>query len=182
MKSSIGISTTDIFAPIKSISNGSIILDNNVKVTGVKIVPRNIFILDQQSQDNVMFQLQSFYDSIDYEFWIIIADRPVDINVYISQLQVHYNEVQDVKKRKLTVDDLNKAQMFVNENVVDTEYYLLFKEKNEELLQKRLRNLITGLAACGLSAAQTSNDDLRIVLDNFLNGGKSFNVGTVKPL
>ena len=182
MKSSSVISTSDIFAPIKSIANGAIILDNNVRVTGVKITPRNIFILDQQSQDNVIFQLQAFYDSIDYEFWIIIADRPVDINVYISQLQVHYNEVQDVKKRKLIVDDLNKAQMFINENVVDTEYYLLFKEKNEELLQKKLRSLITGLASCGLNAAQTSNDDLRIVLDNFLNGGKSFNVGTVKPL
>ncbi|NLA33458.1 MAG: hypothetical protein GX861_01140 [Tenericutes bacterium] len=182
MKKTSVINTTDAFAPIKSITNGAILLNNNIKVTGVKITPRNIFILDQQSQDNIILQLRTFYDSIDYEFWIIIADRPVDINVYISQLQVHYNEIQDVKKRKLIIDDLNKAQMFINENVVDTEYYLLFKEKNEEVLQRKLRGLITGLATCGLTAAQTSNDDLRVVLDNFLNGGKSFNVGTVKPL
>ena len=32
--------------PIQGIVNGEIVLDNGVKVTGVKIKPRNIFILD----------------------------------------------------------------------------------------------------------------------------------------
>ena len=31
--------------PVKSITNGTIVLNNNYKVTGVKIVPRNIFIM-----------------------------------------------------------------------------------------------------------------------------------------
>jgi len=66
-------------------------------------------------------------------------------------------------------------------NIVDTEYYILFKEKNLELIQKKIRLLINGLAGCGLSASQTSNDDLRIVLDNFLNGGKTTEFGTVVP-
>ena len=33
--------------PIRGIQNGEIILDNGQRVTGVKINPRNIFILDQ---------------------------------------------------------------------------------------------------------------------------------------
>ena len=49
------------------------------------------------------------------------------------------------------------------------EYYILFKEKNDDLIQKRLRTLITGLANAGLEATQVSNDDLRIILDNFLS-------------
>ena len=36
---------TEDWIPIKAISNGMITLDNDMKVTGVKIVPRNIFIL-----------------------------------------------------------------------------------------------------------------------------------------
>ena len=32
--------------PIRGIQNGEIILDNGYRVTGVKIKPRNIFILD----------------------------------------------------------------------------------------------------------------------------------------
>lgn len=35
---------------------------------------------------------------IDYEFWIVVADRPVDINLYLSQLQLLYNSTSDVKK------------------------------------------------------------------------------------
>ena len=43
-------------------------------------------------------------------------------------------------------------------------------------IQKRIRMLINMLASAGLSAKQTSNEDLRIILDNFLNGGKTLNL------
>lgn len=165
--------------PIKSITNGVIILNNNLKVTGVKIMPRNIFILEQDMQDSIINNLKNVYNIIDYEFWVIAADRPVDINVYLSQLQLLYNNVQDNARRKLIVDDINKANMFMNNNVVDTEYYLLFKEKDSELIQKRIRNLINAFAGAGLTCRQTTNDDLRIILDNFLNGGQTTTFGTV---
>lgn len=167
--------------PIKSISNGMITLDNDEKVTGVKIVPRNIFILSIEQQDNVMISLKNFYNTIDYEFWIICADRPVDISIYLSQLQLLYNNTQSQMTRKLVLEDINKANMFMNNNVVDTEYYLLFKEKNMETIQKRLRLLINNLGICGLNAMQTSNDDLRIIIENFLNGGMNTDFGVVMP-
>ena len=43
--------------------------------------------------------------------------------------------------------------MFVNNNVADTEYYLLFKERNTDVIQKRIRILINGLASAGLNAS-----------------------------
>lgn len=168
---------TDV--PVKSITNGLIVLDNNQKVTGVKIMPRNIFILDQSMQDAIIMNLKNVYNSIDYEFWIVVADRPVDINVYLSHLQVLYNNTMDNKKRKLIMEDINKANMFMNNSVVDTEYFLLFKEKNNDVIQKRIRNLINNLASAGLTAFQTNNDDLRMILDNFLNGGQTTGFGTV---
>ena len=168
---------TDV--PVKDISNGVIVLDNNQKVTGVKNMPRNIFILDQSMQDAIIMNLKNVYNSLDYEFWIVVADRPVDINVYLSQLQLLYNKINDNKKRKLILEDLNKANMFMNNNVVDTEYFLLFKEKNSDVIQKRIRNLINNFASAGLTAFQTNNDDLRMILDNFLNGGQTTTFGTV---
>jgi hypothetical protein len=168
---------TDV--PVKDISNGVIVLDNNQKVTGVKIMPRNIFILDQSMQEAIIMNLKNVYNSLDYEFWIVVADRPVDINVYLSQLQVLYGKTTDNKKRKLILEDLNKANMFMNNNVVDTEYFLLFKEKDTDLIQKRIRNLINNFASAGLTAFQTNNDDLRMILDNFLNGGQTTTFGTV---
>lgn len=169
---------TDI--PVKSITNGTIILDNNLRVTGVKIMPRNIFILDPDMQNAVITNLKTVYNVIDYEFWLIVADRPVDINVYLSQLQLLYNQPNmDNARRKLIMEDINKANMFMNNNVVDTEYFLLFKEKDQEVIQKRIRTLINNFANAGLTAFQTTNDDLRMILDNFLNGGQTTTFGTV---
>ena len=168
---------TDV--PVKDISNGVIVLDNNQKVTGVKIMPRNIFILEQTMQDAIIMNLKNVYNTIDYEFWIVVADRPVDINVYLSQLQVLFNKISDTKKRKLILEDINKANMFMNNSVVDTEYFILFKEKDDNIIQKRIRNLINNLASAGLTAFQTNNDDLRMILDNFLNGGQTTTFGTV---
>ena len=170
---------TEDWIPIRNISNGMIVLDNKKKVTGVKIRPRNIFILDQGTQDNVLIALKNFYNTIDFEFWLISADRPVDLNNYLARLQLLYNQTPNPAVRKLINQDIDKANDFMNNNITDTEYYILFKEKNDDLIQKRLRTLVTGLANAGLEATQVSNDDLRIILDNFLNSGMTTNFGTV---
>lgn len=170
---------TEDWIPIKAISNGTILLNNKQKVTGVKIRPRNIFILDQSSQDSTLISLKNFYNTIDFEFWLISADRPVDLNNYLSRLLLLYNQTPNPAIRKLINQDIDKANNFMNNNITDTEYYILFKEKNDDIIQKRLRTLMTGLASSGLEASQVSNDDLRVILDNFLNGGMTTNFGTV---
>ena len=170
---------TEDWIPIRNISNGMIVLDNKKKVTGVKIRPRNIFILDQSTQDNVLIALKNFYNMIDFEFWLISADRPVDLNNYLARLQLLYNQTPNPAVRKLINQDIDKANDFMNNNITDTEYYILFKEKNDDLIQKKLRTLMTGLANSGLETSQVSNDDLRIILDNFLNSGMTTNFGTV---
>ncbi len=169
--------------PVKNIMNGMIQLDNGQYVTGVKIAPKNIFIMDAGVQQNTIYNLRNMYNSIDYEFWLIVADRPVDIGVYLSTLQIAYNNASNGVTRKLILEDINKANMFMSQeyNVVDTEYYILFKEKKMELVQKRIHTLISQLANCGLQSTQTSNSDLRMILDNFLNGGTQTGFGTVMP-
>lgn len=173
---------TEDWLPIQGINNGMILLPGQMKVCGVKISPRNIFILDEDSQTNILIALKNFYNQIDFEFWLIVADRPVDISIYMSQLQLLYNNTQNPAIRKLINEDIQKGNTFMNNNVVDTEYFILFKEKNIDLLQKKVRLLINGLAGCGLTSSQTSNEDMRIILDNFLNGGNTTEFGTVMPV
>jgi hypothetical protein len=174
---------TEDWVPIKNIMNGMIQLDNGYFVTGIKVAPKNIFILDQGERNNVIFNLQNFYNMIDYEFWLVVADRPVDINLYLSQLQLLYQKSMSGAVRKLLMQDINKANSFMGAefNVVDTEYFILFKEKKPEIIQKRLHNLISGLANATINSTQVSNADLRMILDNFLNGGMTTTFGTVRP-
>ncbi len=176
-----GSKYTDSWLPIRQIVNGMIQLESGYYVTGVKVYPKNIFIMDQASQNNMVYNLRNFYNTIDYEFWLIIADRPVDINLYLAGLQKLYNDTTNNDVRKIILQDINKANRFMGleYNVVDTEYYIIFQEKKLEILQKKLHNLISGLANCGLQSSQTSNNDLRIILDNLLNGGEAINFGTV---
>ncbi len=173
---------TEDWVPIKNILNGMIRLDNGYYVTGIKVSPKNIFILDAGERDNVIFELQNFYNMIDYEFWLVVADRPVDINLYLSQLQLLYQRSTNGVTRKLIMQDINKANAFMGAeyNVVDTEYFILFKEKRLEVIQKRIHNLIAGLANATINSTQVSNADLRMILDNFLNGGMTTTFGTVR--
>ena len=173
---------TENWLPVKGIQNGMIYAGANQKITGVKITPKNIFILDQNMQDNILISLKNFYNTIDYEFWLVVADRPVDISVYMSQMQLLLNDAYSPAIRKLIAQDIQKGEMFIRNNVVDTEYYFLFKTKDPDLLQKRVRMMINGLAQCGLNVSQISNSDLRLVLENFLNGGTSTEFGTVMPV
>ena len=173
---------TENWINVKTIANNIIYNNQGEMVTGVKVQPKNIFILDYTQMDNTLIGLMNFYNTIDYEFWLVVADRPVDIAMYQAELQLLYNKTQDQRVRKLIAQDMDKGELFVNNNVVDTEYFLLFKDKNMDTLQKKVRNLINGFASCGLVASQTSNDDLRMIIDNFLNGGRKFESGGVLPL
>ena len=170
---------TEDWLNVKAIKNGVILLPNREMVTGVKIMPKNIFILDSLQQESILNAMKNFYNLLTFEFWMIAADRPVDISVYQSQLQIMLQNATNPAQIKIIAQDIEKANMFINNQVVDTEYYILFKEKNQDEINRKIRLIINGLANCGLNSSQTSNDDLRTILDNFLNGGVRTDFGTV---
>ena len=58
---------TENWITVKSIENNIKLLDNKKMVTGVKIQPRNIFILEENYQNNIIDSLKTFYNLIDYE-------------------------------------------------------------------------------------------------------------------
>ena len=170
---------TEDWINVKAIKNGVILLPNREMVTGVKIMPKNIFIIDSLQPESILNAMKNFYNLLTFEFWMIAADRPVDISVYQSQLQIMLQNATNPAQIKIIAQDIEKANMFINNQVVDTEYYILFKEKNQEEINRKIRLIINGLANCGLNSSQTSNDDLRTILDNFLNGGVRTDFGTV---
>ena len=51
---------TEDWLPLRGIQNNMIITRDNHKVAGVKISPKNIFILDSISQENTLIGLTAF--------------------------------------------------------------------------------------------------------------------------
>lgn len=179
---------TEDWLPIKKIQGGYITvpgkaLEGDQIVTGVRIEPKNIFIADQETQDITINAIRNFYNTLDFEFWLVCCDRPVDINLYRSELEIMYNEAPTQQIRKLILQDLNKIERFMGPeiNAVDTEFYLLFKdsEKQKERIQKRVHNILAGFAGAGLNARQLTDDDIRVLLDSFFNDSKRTEFGTV---
>ena len=120
------ISTED-WLPLVDIKNGMMEvkgtpLTGHQYVTGVRIEPKNIFIADSQVQNNTLTGLRDFYNTLDYEFWLICCDRPVDINLYRSELEIMYAQEDNPAIRKLINEDISKCDMFVGPqvNAVDT--------------------------------------------------------------
>lgn len=177
----VGSKYTESWLPIKSIMNGMIQTEDGYYVTGVKVAPKNIFILEENQENSIIFNFRNFYNMIDYEFWLLVADRPVDISSYLSRLQTEYNNTNNPVIRKMIMQDIDKANQFMGPqfNVVDTEYFILFKDKKIDVVQKKISQLIGGLAQCSLNSSQVSNEDLRVLINNFFNGGQNSQLGMV---
>ena len=60
---------TEDWLPVRNIANGMIELDNKMKVTGVKIRPRNIFILDTASRNSIISVLKNTRKSAGGYYW-----------------------------------------------------------------------------------------------------------------
>ena len=57
---------TEDFLPVKEIANNCIVLTTKEKVTGVKIMPKNIFIMGPDMMNSVISNLRVAYKQIDY--------------------------------------------------------------------------------------------------------------------
>ena len=57
LNSNSGGRFTEGWIPIKQILNGMIQLDSGEYVTGVKVAPKNIFIMDQDNQNGIICSL-----------------------------------------------------------------------------------------------------------------------------
>ena len=183
-----GFVSTEDWLPLIDIKDGMIeakgtIATGHQYVTGVRIEPKNIFITEVDQQNLVIDGLRDFYNTLDYEFWLICCDRPVDINLYRSELEVMYVQEEDPRIRKIINEDLIKCDRFVGPqiNAVDTEFYILFKDsvKNKDLIIKRVQQLISNLARAGLNSRQVTDDDLRVILESFFNDSLRVEYGTV---
>ena len=79
----------------------------------------------------------------------------------------------------LSFTNLKVAEGVILNGTIETSSTRALEEKNVEIIQKKIRLMINGLANAGLASSQANNDDLRSILDNFLNGGQKTEFGTV---
>ena len=110
--------------PVRDIVNGEIILNNKERVTGVKIEPRNIFIMEQEMQDMVINNLKDVGRTIILEFI-----KSIKYKEYLS-LQEKENKIKNIAILTKTIS-------------LELEQDLLISKK--ELLLKELKEIILEL-------------------------------------
>jgi hypothetical protein len=116
-----------------------------------------------------------FYSSVKPEIYDLWFEDGV-VHIQTSKAK----RIELVTDRRITM--IATGSDLFNEVTFDISSLFLFKDNDIERIQKTIRNLINSLSSCGLTASQTSNEDLRIILDNFLNGGTTTEFGTVVTL
>ena len=79
--------------PVKSITNGMIVLDNNQKVTGVKILPRNIFISDYGTQSAIIDNLKNVYMTYD-QYQLQKEQRSEQLGQNELEQLIYHHDVQ----------------------------------------------------------------------------------------
>ena len=113
---------------------------------------------------------------------VLLGTQEVELEVIITLEEILQILVTVSKNSIYAIQqDINKGESFrsTTVNAVDTEYYILFRDKKPEVLQKRIHTLIGNLASSGLNSRQVSDDDLRVIIDSFFNGNAKTEFGTV---
>lgn len=170
--------TTQDFLEMEHIQNGVIILKNNA-MRGVLLVSSTNFALKStEEQNSIIYQFQSFLNSLDFCCQIVCQSRKLNITGYIEKLK----DLEKKQTNKLLKLQTLKYSEFINE-LVETQDILIksffvvipytsvettglmipgktqspqltedvFRQSRDQLLQ-RMEFVALGLRRCGLQA------------------------------
>ena len=110
VKKNNGSKYTEDWLPIRNITNGAIILENKVKVTGVKIRPRNIFILDKNQNSREILKLTDIKEKERYRDKCLQENYILLSKIY-GQPPISFNfNYKDINKNEFQHNDITPKE------------------------------------------------------------------------
>ena len=90
---------TQQFVPIKEVRDGIIVLKDGGMRSIIMTSALNFALKSADEQNSILYQFQSFVNSLDFSVQIYIQSRKLDIRPYIALLETRYKEqINDLMK------------------------------------------------------------------------------------
>jgi len=96
--------TTQDFVPIRSIRNGTVVLDNGQLCSVLLASSINFALKSTDEQTAILGQFQAFLNTLDFSLQIYVQSRRLDIEPYLAKLATReadqYNDLMRVQLRE----------------------------------------------------------------------------------
>jgi hypothetical protein len=168
------------FIPIKQVREGVVIL-KNTELRGVLMVSSiNIALKSRDEQEAIIYQFQSFLNSLDFFCQIVVQSRKTNITAYIEKIRgLEENQTNELLRQQ-TAGYRSFLEDFVSKESIYTKTFFIVVpysipgvgnkkdgKMNEEAFQRgkaqlyqRMEFIALGLIRCGLHSAPLTTVEL----------------------
>lgn len=99
--------TTQKFLEIEKIKEGTIVLKNKALRGVIMVSSLNFALKSEEEQNAIIYQFQSFLNSLDFSVEIIVQSRRLNITGYLDKLK-ELEEAQEIELLKIQTSDYRK--------------------------------------------------------------------------
>lgn len=152
---------------VKQVSDEGILLGKNgenVLVKGIKIEPKNIFILDVDKQKEFINGFRLALNKIKFQFFISIVKMNNNFNVEESIIINQLKQEKNKRKQKMFEDDLDKLQSFKND-YKQIEFHIYVRDANLKVLEKKITEIYLEFKNAGFIPTKLKEIDYK----NYIN-------------
>jgi len=179
--------TTQDFLPVKEIKQGVVILKQGGWRNILMASSINFDLMSQEEREAIIFQFQSFLNSLDFEIQILVESRLLNLKPYIKQLE----EIEEKQTNELLKIQAQEYKDFIVSlakmaNLISKSFYIIIPyypppiskmtdkdfKRHKEQLNLRSRYVINGLRSVGVNAVLLGSEEIVELLWSFFNPDK----------
>jgi len=138
-------------------------------VTGIKLMPHNIFLDDEMTKEVKLNTLRIALNKLPFEIFWAFVTSPVNIDDYKARLYDLRYENPSSRIQNLISDDYAKAEQFEDRNN-ELEFMMFVRSSDEKILEKNLQALYREMNNAGLLSFYLNKRDflnyIAYVFDN----------------
>lgn len=157
---------------IEKIENESVILKkgkDEEEVFGIKILPHDIFLDNNQNRINHIKYLRNTLNKLNMKLYHSFIFNPVNIDAHLNHLYIQMENEEDPIVKKMIEDDISKAYAFI-EYYRELEFFICIKGKPGDKFDKQKNDFIREFRKSGLKIEiLTSIDYENYIFNEFQN-------------
>lgn len=146
------VGTTLSWLDISSIEEDAIVLKKEKRVEvvkGIKIIPRNILIENEKSQENLINALRGVFNRLNFPIYHQFVYSKVNIMEHYNHLTSLLSTEENPVIRELIQDDLEKANAY-SSVYQELSFFMMIASSNNKELEKNFNDLIQEMDRTGL--------------------------------